>query len=341
MAYTIIINEGVNEFTFNSPRTSFTPSIRNRFNPAGFIDSSRFIMTITGTLRGTGANPDADVMQQWQDIRAVAERNTVQRVRIVRNSTIEIDLNPVDFITGPFITSFDVDPTPASFANHIRFRMIVEADQFAAGVGQPEEPDTQNIRRSITEEFFNGELVRKEWTGSASGDGAFGLVVGFQPQDVDPLRSTITRNIDDNSATSRFSHIPHAHNRVEEKFLLRCAGRPITPVLILPGLAEDGQDPILFRGRRRPAELTVEGRIVSTDETIIVPALHFAEENFDPTRSNQDLVPSLIDPVQRIFELRFREFYMFESDVDIPAPNHVDHVPFEEVEIPADGPIAG
>lgn len=339
MSYTIKINEGALEFSFDSPRTKFIPRIVNTWNDAGFLDSSEFVIRLSGMLRGTGGDPEADVMAKWLALKAVAERNTPQRIQIIRGSTVEIDLKPADMIDGPFIRGLETEDSGAAFANHVKFAMEIAAttagaEQFASN------PEVINLRRTIETETYNDELERKEWRATATGDDAFDLVTSFKPQGVEPLREILTREIDTNQASARYIfETKKGDLRVEESISVEPAGRPINPILLIPNAAGEGQEPILRRGRLRPATVTVRGTATSKDKSLLVPANHFSSELFDATKSPHDVEARFI-PDTKLFQVTYTETYIFPAGTAIPTPDHGDHVSaFEPVEEPDDGLI--
>ena len=335
--YIFIIGEGAEEFTFSSPRTKWTPGIDNTWNLLGFKDQEVETQLFEGLLRGADAEPTFDA---WDEIRQVAKRNTAQRLRVFIDATLKLDLNPVDMIAGPFIDFFRADSTPGAFSNHVKFRLMVRA--ITAGGGQfSDNPQVSSVQRAIEVEDFNDRFQRKEWRATAGGDDALTLAESFRPDDVEPLRQIISRNLDANTVTVRYVHEAKSELSIVETIVITPGGRPIREVNIQPG--EDGValDPLLFRGRKRATKLVVIYRksgINKSDMTI--PDFHFDEDSLDETQSERDFEPRFDDKTG-IFEINSREVYLFRDIDDIGEPDHSDHTDVEEPdEEPSDGDIA-
>lgn len=341
MAYSIIINEGASEFTFESPRTRFIPAIINTFNDDNNLDRSEEVYAIPGTIRGAS---DAAVMASFLALRAVVQRNGAQRLRIVRDATIEIDITPAASIAGPFVRNLRVLDTGAAFANHVNF--TVEVSVVTKGSEQfSDNPDVTSLQRTIITEKYNDELQRKEWRATASGDDSLALVEDFRPSGADPLREIITRELDANRNSAAYIWRAADDDSLQVQETIRRTnpgGRPINPVLVIPGLNnEEGNPPLNFRGRRRPIEIVVNGTIRSKElANVVVPTLHFDSDFLDPTRSPFDHEPKLVDVAEKIYEIAYTETYVAPDASSLGAANHSGH-PDENasIEEPADGNI--
>jgi len=260
--YTIIIGEGSQEHSFQSARTQFTPRITNSWSEGNVLDKTTEGYVITGRLVGAGPDFAATTMALWKDLRVVVKRGQPQRFRIMRDSTAEVDLQPGAMISGPFVDDFAVVPTGASFSNHVAYTLLIRAvPQSGAGELFPSTPEVQNLRRSIEIETFNNEPVRKEWSAIGQGADAFDLVRSFRPTDVEPLREIVRKDLDTGVVQGRFIWVAADDPRLStvETIILVPGGRPIVPLLLEPDGEEEGFDPLLFKGRRRPAIVRVTG----------------------------------------------------------------------------------
>jgi len=337
-SYTVIIGEGTQEYSFSSTRTGWRPTINNQFNAGGNLDSSEETYEITGRLVGADA---AATMTLWKELRAVAQRETEQRFRIYRNAVLEIDIHPSDVRRGPYVLSFDIAPTGGRFSNHVAF--VLRVGMTTKGASQfSQNPDVMNLRREIEVEHYDDRLIRKSWRANADGPDAFNLVKSFKPPNVDGLRSIVTERLDDLGATAIYVYEPRRDIKVEETIVVpRGSGRPIVPVLVVPSSADGPEnDPILFRGRKRPVELTLTGKITGPDVTAAdVPELHYDEEYYDDTRSSYDEEARRVPGDRELFEINYREVYVFPDEVDIGSPDHSSHAGFEDKNEPGDGSI--
>lgn len=287
----------------------------------GCADRSEFRIPVHAIIQGDGSGPEATIDNYLEFLDFVAGGSTFD-VDLLLDGNVKRSFLRTEYIGSPRIEAIQPASHPGSKIENVEFTcmIIVQSGTDKAGL-DPEKKLVRDVERFVETELYNDRLQRQSFAIRASGPSAKEKLQQYQYKGPKPVRETTVRQIDTTTFEKRWDFVPvqELTDYLTWEETVEVVGGQFDDNAPLFESLVTGKNsvPVIRKGRNRPVQLIVSGRVTSFKDDFKAPEPPFTK-HLDPVESTRGAV-GLLDPVAGIFERRYRYVYRRGSAKGIEA----------------------
>lgn len=323
MAWTVTIYRDSGSLALNANMRFDFPGIKKNIGDNGDVLSVDYEFAIAGVLISpTPATVGANMVTYSE---LVTDDWLPQRILIEQDGVTRWDLKPEDGFIGPYVTEFQSQKSEEGGTGNSKWHYAFKIQYTAKGNSTGGGETLKNIHTSLAVTEKNGKVVRKVWKADAEGTSSASALSAVKS--CKPAEKFITSEVEefqrDNRATGVWIWDATLNSKGVKIWTCKVTYKGGKGWIDRPAAGDDA-DPVFYRKQRGKTAIEVTGTIISNNNDIVAPPLHFKESeavHHEEDQERKQKGPEIYgDPRNGEYRLEYHE--VWSCGKTLPTPSH-------------------